>query len=45
MLWLLLAVNWESGYVTAHSGRTRARARVWEQHPWGVGGNSKRAPA
>ena len=44
MLWLLSAVNRESGCVTAHSGRTRARTRVREQHPWGVGGNSNTPP-
>ncbi len=39
MLWLLSAVNRESGCVTAHSGRANARARVREQLPWGVGGS------
>ncbi len=43
ILWLL-AVNRESGCVTVHSGRASARARVREQHPWGVGGNDAITP-
>ena len=44
MLWLLSAVNRVSGCVTAHSGRASARARVREQHHWGVGGIMQSRP-
>ena len=34
----------ESGCITAYSGRASARARVREQHPWGVGGHDAITP-